>query len=183
MTRNPIPLLRDLSKTNLAVVVAFQKGYKVVDGVPYSPSGRRLKTTYQHPVKYRRHRFSVKIDSESRKVYVHKLVAFQKYGLAAFQEGIHVRHLDGDPENNRDENIAIGTGSENMMDRPPSARIKSAIEAASYRRKISDADTATARRLRAAGWSYKGLMKKYGIKSKGTMHHILHNKYQTVADR
>jgi len=108
MTKNPIPFTQALSKTNRAIVIAYQKGYRVIDGVPYSPTGKRLKTNFQNQKKYRRLRFSVKVDREKQNAYIHKLVAFQKFGFLMFADGIQVRHLDGDSMNNQEENIEIG---------------------------------------------------------------------------
>lgn len=53
--------------------------------------------------------------SRYRTTHVHRLV------MAAFvgplPEGMQTRHLDGNPENNRLDNLAYGTVSENMRDR------------------------------------------------------------------
>lgn len=54
-------------------------------------------------------------DGTSRTLRVHVLVAAAFHGPRP--EGLEVRHLDGDPTNNRPENLAYGTHSENMQDR------------------------------------------------------------------
>lgn len=50
-----------------------------------------------------------------RHVTVHSLVAAAFHGPRP--EGLEIRHLDGDPTNNRVENLRYGTTSENMLDR------------------------------------------------------------------
>lgn len=50
-----------------------------------------------------------------RKMYKHRAVALAFIGPCP--EGMEVRHLDGNPHNNRVENLAYGTRSDNMWDR------------------------------------------------------------------
>lgn len=59
-------------------------------------------------------------------IKVHRLQALQKYGLALFEPGIVVRHLDGQKCNNSWENIAIGTNSDNQLDISEEVRISRA---------------------------------------------------------
>lgn len=179
MTGNPLPFIQTLSKTNRAVIIAYRKGYRIVDGEPQSPTGKTLKTTFQKGIDYRRPRFSVNVNGEKQNAYVHKLAAFQKFGIAMFEAGVQVRHLDGDTMNNQAENIAIGTASDNMMDKAPKERTRLAINASNNLRKLNDRQILEARKLRESGWSYKQLMEKYQIKHKSTIHHILNNDYVT----
>lgn len=53
-------------------------------------------------------------DGIRRVLYVHHLVA--EAFLGPRPEGHQVRHLDGDPDNNRADNLAYGTRSENTRD-------------------------------------------------------------------
>lgn len=64
------------------------------------------------------------------KVSVHKLVAYSKYGDAIFDDGVVIRHLDGNPLNNSFENISVGSHSDNMMDVPKVIRVHKAARAA-----------------------------------------------------
>ena len=50
-----------------------------------------------------------------RKVYVHQLVMLAFVG--PYPPGMEIRHLNGDPEDNRLENLAYGTKAENAADR------------------------------------------------------------------
>jgi len=59
----------------------------------------------------------------------HKVIAYSLWGRSAFEEGIEVRHLDGNSHNNSIENLALGTSSENQLDKPQSIRSKAAQSA------------------------------------------------------
>jgi hypothetical protein len=59
-------------------------------------------------------------------VHVHKFVAFLIWGWAAFEPGIHVRHRDGNTENNTKANLLLGTPSQNERDKPVHVRAASA---------------------------------------------------------
>ena len=117
------------------VKLAHEKGYHVQpDGVLIGTSGRPRKLRlddWGYPI------VSVRADGyRGRKRFVRAiriaaLVAYAKFGTAAFAPGIEVRHLDGDKQNHRPDNIDIGTRSENEMDRPVaerSARARHAVE-------------------------------------------------------
>ena len=82
--------------------------------------------------------FNVKHDGSSYPVPVHKLVAYQKFGEASFEDSIVVRHLDGLSLNNETDNIPIGRHSDNMMDRPTHERIEHSLRSAVHIRKLSD---------------------------------------------
>ena len=53
---------------------------------------------------------------DKKLVKFHHMQAYEKFGDAIFEDGIVVRHLNGDPSDNSWDNIAIGTQSDNMMD-------------------------------------------------------------------
>jgi hypothetical protein len=59
-------------------------------------------------------------------VPAHKVIAYAIWGDAAFEPGIHVRHLNGDNEDSSRANLALGTPRENEMDKPPEVRSRSA---------------------------------------------------------
>lgn len=94
-------------------VVGFEELYKVSDrGRVYSVrTGKFLKAGMN-----RRHRHVALCDGGEGKSYrVHRLV------MAAFvgpcPDGLEVRHLDDDPDNNHLTNLVYGTRSENTLDR------------------------------------------------------------------
>ena len=62
------------------------------------------------------------LNVSSYAVKIHKFQAYRKFGDTVFQEGVVVRHLNGDPQDNSSDNIALGTQSQNMMDRSEESR-------------------------------------------------------------
>jgi len=100
-----------------------------------------------------------------RKMLIHRFAAFQKFGEAALVPGVQVRHLDSNPGNNRLSNIAIGTASDNAMDRPKQKRIASAKYANAQRLNPTiKADTAEKIAMEfARGMGPSELGRKYGL--------------------
>jgi HNH endonuclease len=151
-----------MSNNNNAIRVAFRKGYRVTDegSVVNAVGGNRKAQTR----KTLRQVFNVGVGGGKRHpVYVHKLQAYQKFGEAIFEPGIVVRHLDGNPLNNRPENIAIGTISDNVMDRDPLER---QLHAQKGNRGTGIADEETWLQIKKdhdEGLGYKKLRKKYGV--------------------
>lgn len=99
--------------------VAIAKNYKISEGIAYGPNGALRPA----PDSKGYLRFNVGIKGKQFTCWVHRLVAFQKFGEAIHAPGIDVRHLDGNRQNNQPENIAIGSRSENLCDAPKSERV------------------------------------------------------------
>lgn len=153
---------RGLSKTAQRVVHAYDIGYRVLeDGSVVSPQGTVL-SPGRDSRGYRA--FSIKLHDEyAKRVCVHQLAAYQKYGNALFSPDTETRHLDGNQLNNSLDNIAIGTHRDNIMDMTPEARVKKARQATAKTRKL-DAHTVNALRLdRVCGMNYVELTTKYAI--------------------
>lgn len=152
---------------NERLVEAYELGWRVTDqGVALKPDGS-VQPVNADASGYLR--FSVKLSDEKvRGVYVHRLMAYQKFGKSLFEAGIEVRHLKGLLDNSR-ESIEIGTKAQNERDKPPEIRSAIAGRAA---RKLSDAQVAQLRQDREAGASYKELEEKYGIR-KSTISYIV----------
>ncbi len=151
--------------SNELLIESFNKGYRIVDGVIYNPDGKILKGYVDRG--YRR--FS---PVRTMHVKVHRLVAYQKFGAALFEEGIEVRHLDNNKLNNSEDNIALGTHQQNMMDIPPEQR---RINAGNQVRKY---DYKAIREYYSQNRSYKDTMQKFNIESKGALHYILNKRKQ-----
>jgi len=104
-------------------VVASQKGYRVISGIPHSKRGP-LKAA---PDSKGYLRFKVTIyTGRSITCWVHRLVAFQKFGMALYSGAPDVRHRDGNQKNNSEENILLGTRRDNRLDVPKEQRSASA---------------------------------------------------------
>ena len=117
----------------------------------------------------------MKVDGRVRNVEVHRIAAYQLYGEKIFQDGIEVRHLDGNHGNNVPDNLALGTPSQNSMDRRPEVRLSMAAHAASKRRRLTDDEERALREDRGTGMEFRDLAKKYGV-SVGAAHYIVHKK-------
>lgn len=118
-------MIRLLTKADKNLRIAIEKGYYTdSDGNIFS----RFKKLKPSCAGMDYLTFNVVgIDGKSRRVCVHKVQAYLKFGDKIFEEGIVVRHLDGNPLNNSWVNIAIGTQSDNTNDIPKEKRINRAI--------------------------------------------------------
>lgn len=166
-----------LSNYNKILIKAYRKGYRVIDGKVYNPFGYQLKLRNING--YYHFNFGSGSGRTQKRIKVHRLVAYQKYGDKLFESGIEVRHKNNDSKNNLDDNILIGTSSQNKMDINPEDRLEHAKKASSHIRKFSNAEVEEIRRTYAGIRSYKQVMEMFDISSKGTLHHILNNDYQT----
>ena len=148
---------------------AFKKGYRITEkGEILNPQGVTLSGSMDMH-KYNR----FKIDLGGRNfinIRTHRLQAYQKYGDKIYEKGIEVRHLDGNPSNNHIDNIAIGSHSDNMMDKAKEVRVRVAQQAnLKY-------DRDEVRAFHAEGNSYKKIMEKFGISSKGTVSDLTYSR-------
>lgn len=153
--------------------VAFERGCRVIDGKIYSWTGKERKFDTS-PKGYPR--FGIKCGSRTdgtRRHYdvmVHRLVAYQKYGNSIYEEGIEVRHLDDNPLNFFEHNIAIGTHSDNMLDIPKEKRKKMAKHGIKYTNK----EVIIIKSFHDG--SYAETMDFFNITSKGTLWYILNKR-------
>jgi hypothetical protein len=92
---------------------AFNRGYTVsLEGKVYNKIGKEIGFVGAGGYFY----IGIRINKDNINIPVHRLQAYQKYGEKMFDDGIEVRHLDGNPLNNSWDNILIGNHSDNMMD-------------------------------------------------------------------
>ena len=102
----------------------------------------------------------------------HRLQAYQKYGDKIYEDGVEVRHNNGESLDNSWCNILIGSHSDNMMDIPKQIRIKKALHATSFIRKY---DKKEVKDFYTINRSYKKTMDEFNISSKGTLYYILNS--------
>lgn len=101
--------------------LAFDKGYRAdLSGNVSSRHGRTL--TLQSSRKGYLNFGVCDYDGKFRRCFVHRLVAFQKFGDAIHGEGVQVRHVDGNQRNNSPLNLILGSASENAFDKPRATR-------------------------------------------------------------
>lgn len=92
-----------------------------------------------------------------------------------FNEGIQVRHLNGDKLDFNEKNIAIGTQRENIMDIPQEKRIELAKKAASKLRKFKIGEVEEIRKMIKYGIKANKVSKLYKV-SKATISFIVNKK-------
>lgn len=155
------------------VKITHDKGYRITKtGGILNPKGEPLKgatSVYVH--------IGVRIGGKRKKCKVHRLQAYQKFGDKMFEDGVVVRHLDGNPLNNSWDNIAIGTHSDNMMDMSKEVRLAKALHATSFVRKH---DKTAVYEFYQKCRSYKKTMAEFNISSKGTLNFIIKSREKEV---
>lgn len=150
--------------------IISERGYQVTeDGRLLNPKGKIIGDVINSNG---RKGSCVRVKGKKVNFFHHRLQAFQKYGLALFEKGIEVRHLNNNPLDNSWDNISIGTHSQNMMDIPEQIRIKKALHATSFVRKY---DKEEVKKFHKISNSYKLTMAEFNISSKGTLNFILKN--------
>jgi len=153
---------------------AYALGYRVSeDGLTIKKSdGQIIKTT---STKDGYKRFCIGPNFKRTPVRIHRLQAFQVFGDAIYQEGIVCRHLDGNSQNNAASNIALGTQSDNMMDRSKECRQRCAFKAS--RSVVKHDHTAVVEFYKEHGFT--ATLNHFKISSRGTLSFIL-NKSATA---
>ncbi len=151
------------------VIFAYKKGYRITEqGNILNPNGEiingRIMGKYK-AVSLRRNK------NTTFSIHIHRLQAFQKYGIEMFKKDIEVRHFNGDYMDNTYENILIGTKSENQMDIPEAIRLSRAVYASSFIKKHNHEEIKKWHLKNNS--SYKKTMENFSISSKGTLHFIL----------
>lgn len=161
------------SAKNQGAILAYNRGYRINDlGELISPKGTRIKGSVSDSgYLYARIRKGSKFYS----VFFHKLCIYQKYGEIGFGAEC-IRHLNGIPNDNRPSNVEIGSLSENAMDIPKQKRIQIAKIASSYIVKWSKDVIDEIKNYYNKCHSYKKVMERFGIDSKGTLHYILNKR-------
>jgi len=104
--------------------IAYERGYRVTkDGDLLNPEGLKIGCINSRGYN------NTRIGFNEKTLYIatHRLQAYQKYGNKLFEDGIVVRHLNGNKSDNCWNNIAIGTSKDNSMDIPKEIRIKRSI--------------------------------------------------------
>jgi len=149
-------------KANKQLLKAYEKGYRVIDGELFNPSGNILKGWINLKGYKVFH-----IAKNATPILFHRLVAYQKYGHKIFEKNIQVRHLDNNKLNNKNYNIKIGTQHDNAMDIPVEQR---RINAGNHGRKHPHNEII---KFYSETRSYKKTMEKFNLTSKGTLNYIL----------
>jgi len=150
---------------------AYKKGYRVTSsGTAINLKGEEIGSKCNDGYIY----FGIRVYGVSRKIAVHRLQAFQKYGKSLFDSGIVVRHKNSNPTDNSFDNILIGSHQDNMLDIPENIRYSRSLHATSFVRKYDKEEVKSF--YAQSGNSYSKTMAHFGISSKGTLHFILNGR-------
>lgn len=159
-----------MSQLSDALKCAYAKGYSVNNGTVYY-KGNAVKVRIDTGGYYS---FTIRDNLGVRcNVLVHRLVAYQKFGSLIFKSGMEVRHRDNDKKNNLPDNILLGTHRDNMMDKSEEDRIRIAANAA------KKYDHEEIIKLHKEGLTYKKIMDRLKIKSKGTISFIINKSIES----
>lgn len=108
-----------MKRAHKHIVEAFKQGYtvEVTTGKVFGLKGQELCGSVNKDG-YRLVFPSLQIDGKrvDASCYVHRMIAYRLYGEEVFKSGIEVRHLDGNPSNNKGSNLLLGTRYDNTMD-------------------------------------------------------------------
>ena len=99
--------------------IAYEKGYRVTkEGQLLNPKGIKIGSVgsagYEN--------LGFNINKKFTSISTHRLQAYQKYGDKLYEDGIVVRHLNGNALDNSWDNISIGTQRDNILDIPKEKR-------------------------------------------------------------
>ena len=111
-------------------------------------------------------------------ISLHRLQAYQKFGDLLYADGVQCRHLNGNEKDNSYDNIGIGSAHDNAMDKDPAARLSaSRIASKCNPLRYPKEKILSIKNDRKRGMTYKEIMEKYGISSKGTVFYICNHDY------
>jgi hypothetical protein len=151
------------------IKIASEKGYVVDDNGSVFYNGKQRKLHFKSK-KQKYYCFTARIDGATTRIEVHRLQAFQKYGSKIFEDGIVVRHLNGDSTDNSIDNIEIGSYQDNSLDVPQKRRLEHAKYMAGFMQKYNHDEVYE---FYQKTHSYKKTMEQFGITSKNGLHHII----------
>lgn len=140
--------------------IAYEKGYRVTkEGQLLNPKGEKIGSIDANGYKTT----TIRINSKNVIIKTHRLQAYQKYGDKLFEDGIVVRHLNGNSLNNSWDNISTGTQVENLKDIPLKQRQLNALQSAHKRIKHSKEFVDELKKEYRVLKSYAELSRKYNI--------------------
>lgn len=158
------------------IKIASEKGYIVNNNGEVFYKERKRKLNYKTDTNQYAF-FNVRINGKSKKIYVHRLQAYQKYGDIIFEKDIVVRHLNNNSNDNSYDNIGIGTQQENMLDIPKEKRIERSKYASSFMKKYRHDEVYE---FYQKTKSYKKTMEHFGIPSKNGLYFIIQKFKQKI---
>lgn len=109
-----------MSKSNIRIKSAYEKGYRAKeDGTIYNHKGKKIGFKLDG-----RNVFSYCLEDIVSPVKVSRFIAYQLWGDEVFKEGIVVRHLNDIKDDDRFENLALGTQADNIADKKRNGSVR-----------------------------------------------------------
>lgn len=148
--------MKPIPKYLEALEDAIANGTLVVDPVNghfFTAAGKAIKPRQGDPKAYPTITIGApKFGRRRFAIACHKIVAFVKFGRAAFEPGIQVRHKENDKTNFTAANLLLGTPTMNAYDKPKHVRVAMAKKARAaqgpaWNRKFSEGQVEDIRRL------------------------------------
>lgn len=156
------------STASKVVIYSYDRGCRVSeDGEVIGVRGKPRKTRVNCRG-YLTFNMKTPYTNDSYPIAVHKLIAYQLYGLPAFEEDVQVRHLNNIKTDNTPNNIAIGSQLDNAGDLPNGAFVNNA--------KLSPKEVNEIRLRASNSEPYRDIVKDYPITSIGNISEIVNNK-------
>ena len=184
--------MEKISIRKLTTKIAFEKGYRIRNNKAFSPKGKELKFQRKNGISHNYRLINISVSPNDIPFFTkrriisiayHFLLAYEKFGDNFFEKNIHVRHLNGNFDDNSWDNIALGTPSENAFDRDPLERKIHSLKTSWNNRKFSDEEIQQIKIDRYNGLSYNALIEKYNT-SKSTLsylfNHALYYKFDNL---
>lgn len=147
----------------------YSKGYRVIGGQVYNKNGRQMVLATSQSGYYTfSYRFHGK---QTYKVKAHRLLSYQMFGDAMFEEGKCIIFKDRNKLNINPDNLMIGTRADMMMNLPEHERKMYANIAANQNTKYRNVKEI--QDFHNQYHSYKMTMEKFDIPNKASLYYIL----------
>jgi len=145
--------------SNLGQIRSISREAIRKNGMPMRLSGKVLKP---NPLRKGHRCVNLYRDGEAITMYVHRLVAITFIGPPDGHR-LHVAHWDGDPSNNRVDNLRWVTPAENSADSIRLGRNKRPAGESHFRAKLNKDVIDAMRQLSASGQSFRAIGRQFGI--------------------
>lgn len=149
-----------MSLSNRAIKRAYENGYRSDDeGNIFGPTGTKLvlgNGSNGYLI------FRIWKDVKHVTVSAHRFSAYCYFGDEVFNHQC-VRHLNGIKTDNRKENLALGSLSDNYRDIPVKWRIDFSLKGAKTKRKLTPSNVQEIRLEIESGKPLKSIAVKYGV--------------------
>lgn len=109
-----------MNRSTTAIKNAYEKGYRAKqDGTICNPNGKTVGYKVDG-----RNVFSVHFEGVRNPIRCNRFIAYQLWGDDTLKEGVVVRHLNDVKDDDRFENLALGTQADNIADKKRNGTVR-----------------------------------------------------------